>query len=93
MKKMELRVEKEDIIRIGHTVYPEDGMAVFICGGDSANMEYLFLRSILHCFGPEYMITGACDEELGDGIGQCDVAYRTNLPFDMYMKQCNTLDS
>jgi hypothetical protein len=78
---MNLEVEKEDIKRIGHTIYGEDGKTAFICNGNSYNIEMILLRNILKCFGDYKIIS----EEDYDGYEDNDILVITNLPYEMYM--------
>lgn len=76
---MNVEVIKEDIKRIGHTTYSEDGNTAIICDGDSYNLEAILLRNILKCFGEEYKILSETD------YGEDDILIITNLPFETYM--------
>jgi len=77
---MNLIVGKEDIKKIGHTTYEEDGNTVIVCSIDTANIEEILLRSILKCFGDEYEIISS-----KDGYEDDDILFFTNLPFETYM--------
>ena len=78
---MNLEVVKEDIKRIGHTAYNEDGNTAIICSGDTYNLEMILLRNILKCFG-DYKILS---EEDYDGYGEDDILVITDLPFETFM--------
>lgn len=83
---MEIQVEKEDIQIIGHTAYEDDGNTTIICDTRYSGFSYLFLRSILKCFG-QYEIIDSYelfkDEE--DLLSVTDRVFKTNLPFKDYL--------
>ena len=78
---MNLEVQKEDIKLIGHTVHEHKGNTAFICNGDTYNIEKIFLRNILKCFGDEFTIVS---EEDYNGYDDYDILCITNLPFEIY---------
>ncbi len=81
-------VTKEDINNIGHTIFkdPDTGCLSIICGGETVNIEKMFLRSILKCFGSEYAITGEEDYIWEDINGNevYDILFKTNLPKELW---------
>ena len=78
---MNLQIIKEDIKRIGHTTYNENGNTAFICNGDTSNIEAILLRNILKDFGDEYKIVSEKDYE---GNDEFEIVFYTNLPFELY---------
>lgn len=75
---MNVEVRKEDIENIGHTVFKgDDGNLIIICSVNSANIEQILLRTILKCFGDEYMVVSEYDVDE-------DIAFITNLPYSVY---------
>lgn len=75
---MNVEVRKEDIEYIGHTVFKgDDGNLIIICSVNSANIEQILLRTILKCFGDEYMVVSEYDVDE-------DIAFITNLPYSVY---------
>ena len=87
---MNIKVKKDDIMKIGTTGYNEDGFLAIICNGDTSNIEEILLRSILKCFGEEYYIVSVEDYIWQDDDGEevYDIQFITNLPYDIYM-ECN----
>lgn len=85
---MNLNVKKEDIKKIGHTCYNENGSLAIICDGETSNIEAILLRSILKCFGDEYKVIKSEDHIWGDINGEeiYDILFVTNLPYEMYKK-------
>ena len=86
---MNIEVTKEDIKKIGHTCYNEDGFLEIMCDGDTYNIEYILLRSILKCFGDEYKIIKTevfiwKNEEGEEEV--FDILYITNLPYELFEK-------
>ena len=79
-------VTKDDIKLIGGTTFKNDeGNACFICDSETSNIETIFLRSILMCFGDEYKIVSR--EDFYWGLGDDEMAsilITTNLPFELY---------
>ena len=76
-----LTLQFNDIKRIGHTIYNNEGLTVFICNPQTSNIEFLFLREILAIKG--YEITSEKDfywEENED----TDIEFSTNLPFEIF---------
>ena len=83
---MNIEVTKEDISRIGHTKYNEDGFLAIICDGDTSNIEAILLRSILKCFGDEYKVIKSEDYMWANDEGEeeYDILYVTNLPYEIF---------
>ena len=79
--------KKEDILRIGNTVYEEYGVTSFICDAKTAKIEGNLLLKILKLFG-DYAIVDVDEhtwyDEQYDAWG-VDTLYRTNLPYSEYM--------
>lgn len=75
---MNVEVRKEDIENIGHTMFKgDDGNIIIICSFNSASIEQILLRTILKCFGEEYMVVSEYDVDE-------DIAFITNLPYSVY---------
>ena len=90
---MEIQVEKEDILLIGHTAYEDDGNVTIICDTRYSGFSYLFLKNILKCFGPYEIIDSYekfTDEQ--DLLSVTDRVFRTNLPFKDYLAIAGTFD-
>lgn len=73
---MNLEVFKEDLNKIGHTQYQEDGNVCIVCQIQTAHLEEILLRKVLKCFG-EYQITDT--EDFDDD----EVKFKTNLPWKL----------
>ena len=83
MTSTNVMVSEKDIRNIGHTQFKDDsGMLSIICNVETANIEEILLRSILTCFGNEYVITNNEDFIWTDVEGKevIDILFRTNLP-------------
>ena len=76
---MTIEVEKSDITHIGHTCHSKDGFLEIFCEPDTANLEEILLRSILKCFGEDYMIVKSEDADYMDSI-----SFLTNLPYEVF---------
>ena len=76
---MTIEVEKSDITRIGHTCHSKDGFLEIFCKPDTANLEEILLRSILKCFGEDYIIVKSEDAAYMDSI-----SFLTNLPYEVF---------
>lgn len=86
---MNIEVVKEDIKKIGYACYNEGGFLEIMCDGDTCNIEYILLRSILKCFGDEYKIIKTevfiwKNEEGEEEV--FDILYITNLPYELFEK-------
>ena len=86
---MNIEVTKEDIKKIGHTCYYEEGFLAIVCDGDTSNIEEILLRSVLKCFSDDYKVIKAEDfiwenEEEGEDV--YDILYVTNLPYELFEK-------
>ena len=86
---MNIEVTKKDIKKIGYACYNEGGFLEIMCDGDTYNIEYILLRSILKCFGDEYKIIKTevfiwKNEEGEEEV--FDILYITNLPYELFEK-------
>ncbi len=83
---MNIEVTKEDIKKIGFACYNEGGFLEIMCDGDTYNIEYILLRSILKCFGDDYKVIKAEDYIWEDINGEevYDILFITNLPYEIY---------
>ena len=82
---MIIQVEKEDISKIGHTWYNEDGFLAITCDCETANIEEILLRNVLKCFGEEYHIVRSEDfiwQNNDDDV--YEIEFITNLPYETY---------
>jgi len=83
---MEIQVNKEDILLIGHTAYKVDGNLAIICSIESCHLEYILLRNILLCFGTYNIIDTY--EKFSDEqnlLSSTDRVFITDLPFEKYL--------
>ena len=80
-------VTANDIDKIGNTHFKDEetGCLSIICSVETANIEEIFLRSILKCFGEQYVITDTEDFiwDNVDGKEVIDILFKTNLPGDL----------
>ena len=80
-------VTANDIDKIGNTHFKdaETGCLSIICDGNTVNLEEIFLRSILRCFGEQYVIMDTEDYIWTDIEGNevYDILIKTNLPVDL----------
>ena len=80
-------VTANDIDKIGNTHFKDEetGYLSIICDGNTVNLEEIFLRSILRCFGEQYVITDTEDYIWTDIEGNevYDILIKTNLPGDL----------
>lgn len=82
---MRIEVEKKDIRHIGHTHFCEDGCLCIEISSECSSVEFMLLRSILKCFGKEYLVTSIDDFRLDEeGFMVTDLAITTNLPWTVY---------
>ena len=79
---MNIEVEKKDILDIGCVNYNIDGVFVICCDPNTDHIERILLRSILKCFGEQYIITRV-DECLLDDDDEY-IMFTTNLPYEMF---------
>ena len=90
---VDVLVDKSDISRIGHTSYGgSDNMTKIIADGDTCLLEAILLRNILKCFGERYRIIEELDvpKDMDDADPwDTDLEFVTNLPWEVYMKECN----
>lgn len=90
---MELTVERQDIINVGHTWYEEDGMLAVVCHVETSGIEKILLRNILCCFG-DYRIVDTFDlcNEDEDGVeieDGSDIVFVTDLPYARFKEMAN----
>ena len=80
-------VTANDIDKIGNAHFKDEetGCLSIICDGNMINLEEIFLRSILRCFGEQYVITDTEDYIWTDIEGNevYDILIKTNLPGDL----------
>ena len=80
-------VTANDIDKIGNTHFKDEdtGYLSIICDGNTVNLEEIFLRGILRCFGEQYVITETEDYIWTDigGNKVYDTLIKTNLPGDL----------
>lgn len=80
-------VTANDIDKIGSTHFKDEetGCLSIICDANTVNIEEMFLRSILRCFGEQYVITDTEDYIWTDIEGNevYDILIKTNLPGDL----------
>ena len=70
-------VNKMDIKSIGDTIFEENNNTSFICDFITCNIEEILLRSILQCWGNNYMITKRYEHNFG-------IVFQTNFPWNIY---------
>ena len=80
---MNVEVKKSDILDIGCANYNIDGVFVICCDPNTDHIERTLLRSILKCFGEQYIITRV-DECLLDDDDEEYIMFTTNLPYEMF---------
>ena len=80
---MNIEIEKKDILDIGCAHYNIDGVYVICCDPNTDHIERILLRSILKCFGEQYIITRV-DECLLDDDDEEYIMFTTNLPYEMF---------
>ena len=88
---MNIEVKKEDILKMGDTIYPLDGYAAFILNSndDSFWIKEIFLRNILRAFPKEYKIVSIEDFELDEkGYEVTKLVIKTDLPWEV-LEQLN----
>lgn len=78
-KELNIKVCQNDLAKIGNTMSQENGFVSIVCDGNIANLEEIFLRNILLCFGDEYTIIDSEDFWWNDN--KCDIVFHTNLPW------------
>lgn len=81
-KKHNMKLLKEDIKKIGHTLYQENNCLCVCCNIELSNIEEIFLRNILNLFGEEYHIIA--EEEYFEGNGDITHVFKTNLPYNYF---------
>ena len=77
-----LEVQKEDIKKLGHTTFQEDGLTSFLFDVDDDTfwIQEIIMRNVLKDISPDYKILSV------DDFTDEEVVIRTNLPWDEYMK-------
>ena len=85
---MVLELQKEDIKKLGHTTFQEDGLTSFAFdAADEAFCIYeIFMRNILKDISPDYKILDIVGFSEKDDDEITDLVIRTNLPWDEYNK-------
>ena len=92
---MNLQVKQSDIHGIGYKTINNNGFLTIVTDGSCYGLEDIFLRNILRCFGEQYKVTDSYDFERPDepeGSGEMDVAWDTNLPWEVYCNHKDTND-
>lgn len=82
-----MKVYKSDLNRIGHTIFDNGGFTTFICHGSTFGIEAILLREILLLLG-DYAIISEGDYLFGN-LDECDYAFATDLPYSVYLNNCN----
>ena len=82
-----ITVKKEDIKKIGDTVFAEDGLTVFELDvhNDAFWIEEIFLRNILEDISEDYKILSVDDFQTDDDGNVISLVFRTNLPWEEYL--------
>ena len=85
MESKTLTVCKEDIKKIGHTVYQDIsyGGTIFKCYEQVANIEEILLRNILELYG--YSIVSVDSWMDYDKVRELHVELKTNMPWEEFM--------
>lgn len=92
---MNIEVQKEDIERIGNTMFRgDDGNLCIISDSEISNIEYILLRNILKCFGDYKIISeedyardnGTDDEEGEIDWNNVDILFVTDMPYSLYQE-------
>jgi len=84
---MTLEIQKEDIKKLGHTTFQENGLTSFLFNIDDETfwIQEIFLRNILKDISPDYKISSIND--FADNEGNItDIIIHTNLPWEEYTK-------
>ncbi len=81
---MNIEIEKKDILDIGCVNYNIDGVFVICCDPNTDHIERILLRSILKCFGEQYIITRVDECLLDDDDDEEYIMFTTNLPYEMF---------
>ena len=79
-------VTADDIKMIGNTQFKDEetGFLSIICDINTVHLEEIFLRSILRCFGNQYVITDTEDFiRENDGKEEVEILVKTNLPGEL----------
>lgn len=92
---MNIEVQKEDIKRIGNTIFcGDDGNLCIISDSDISQIEYILLRNILKCFGDykiiseeDYVWDSGTDDEEGEiDWDNIDILFVTDMPYSLYQE-------
>lgn len=83
---MIVEVQKEDILKIGDTVFEVNGFTTFVMSSnDSLWIKEILLRNILKIFSDDCQITNIEDYELDDNNYEVTKQIiMTNLPWEEY---------
>lgn len=84
VKYMEIELKKTDILHMGDTIFPIEGLTMFKLRSDDTAfwLTEIFIRNILILFG-DYEITDIRDYELDDnGYEVTSLIIETNLPWE-----------
>ncbi len=73
-----MKLFKNDLLKIGHTNYNENGFITIISSESTGNIEEMLLREILKEFG-NYRITSILESEC-KCCGDINITFKTNLP-------------
>lgn len=78
-----ISVEKNDILKIGNTIFEENGNVNILCSIQTAKIEEILLRNILLTFNEEYKIISEEDFEWDNG--DKEIKFITNMPWNEYV--------
>lgn len=78
-----ISVEKNDILKIGNTIFEENGNVGILCSIQTANIEEILLRNILLTFNEKYKIISEEDFEWDNG--DKEIKFITNMPWNEYV--------
>ena len=89
---MVVEVQKEDILKIGDTIFNLEGFTMLIIENDNSFwVKEILLRNILKAFFNNYQITSIEDYELDqDGYEVTKLIIKTNLPWEEFQKLKHT---
>ena len=73
---------------IGCVNYNIDGVFVICCDPNTDHIERILLRSILKCFGEQYIITRVDECLLDEDDDEEYIMFTTNLPYEMFEEVC-----
>lgn len=85
---MVVEVQKEDILKIGDTMFNIEGFTMLIIENDNSFwIKEILLRNILNSFSNNYQITSIEDYELDEvGYEVTKLIVMTNLPWVEFQK-------